>query len=811
MLKFLSLFTATCFCFSSPAQEAAKGWLKLNVVNEQQKPVAQATAELWRTADSSLVKAQLTDSLGRLSFGPLEPGLYRLRISAAGFRPFASDPLSITNAAGVQLPDVLLHTADVQLAGVTVSARKPFIELRADKTVVNLDAGITNAGTTALEALEKLPGVSVDRDGNISLKGKPGVLVLIDDKPTYVGGSELATLLGGMSAAQVSQIELMDHPPARYDAAGNAGIINIKTKKNRQRGFNGTATLAYGQGQYAKNNGSLLLNYQNGKFNLFGNYSLNANENFTRLYALRSYLEPDGQTIGALLEQPTFIKGQGHTHTLRAGVDYLMNPKTTIGLSLTGVALSRESRNTANAIWMQPGGPADSVILTETMNGNKWRNGGINLNLRHAFPAAGEFTVNMDLLGYRIRGSQFSSNRLARPAGFAEAIRGNLPSDLRILSAKADYSRRIGTVQAEGGWKSSRITTDNLAAYEYGEGAGWKTDLGKSNHFLYTEELHALYGNVQSKAGKWSLQGGLRYELTHYDAVQKGNVVQKDSSFSRSYGSFFPTTYITYQADSLNAFTLHAGRRIDRPAYQKLNPFVFIINKYTYQKGNPYLQPQYTWNMALSHQFRDLLVTSLDYSIIRNYFSQLFLTDTSGIMIYTEGNLSRMQNLGLSMSVQLTPLNWWSLSGQAGVQHKKIEGRVGRIHSASITQMSFNLSNQLRFPRGWSGELTGFYNTRSQQDLQEIVDPAGQVSAGIAKTVLKNKGTVKMGVRDIFYTQAMKGITYFEDADEYFSLTRDTRVFTLSFTYRFGKATRSGARTSPGAAREEVERVGSGN
>jgi iron complex outermembrane receptor protein len=785
------------------AQNETKQSIEIKVVSDQQQALSGAMVELFRSTDSSLVKVQMTDSAGLVRFPDIAPGDHWLRISKPGY--------TTQSAPATSLHTFILAIKNHVMEGVTVAAKKPFIELRHDKTVVNLDASVTQTGTTALEALEKLPGVSLDREGNINLKGKSNVLVLIDGKPTYLGNSELVNLLSGMSASQISQVELIDQPSARYDASGNAGIINIKTKKNRQRGFNGAVTVAAGQGRYPKNNNSLQLNYHTGRINYFLNYSLNANRNFTRLYALRTYFENDGHTPAALLEQPSYIRTRGTTHNLRTGIDYFPSAKTTIGLALSGLRLTRGSLGNNTAAWMDAQRNIDSVITTENNNNGNWKNGGMNINFRQVISESKELTADADMIDYRIQSGQYFENRLEAPGGYTEANRGNIPSRIKIYSLKTDYAMDlIKNTKGEAGWKIAHITTNNLAAYQFLEGSQWKEDLSRSNHFLYRETIHALYGNAQTKQGRWTAQGGLRYEYTSYDATQLGNAVQKDSSFSRSYNSFFPSASLSWVADSANSFSLRAGRRIDRPAFQKLNPFLFIINKYTYQQGNPYYRPQYTWNVEASHMYREILMTTLSYSLTNDHFSQYFLADTSGTIIYTEGNLGRLQQIGLSFSLQLSPAPWWNLSAQATGNYKIIEGVVWKVYHETITQMTASMNNQFRFKKGWSGELSGTYTTKSQQDVQEIVDPSGQLSVGLAKSVFKNKGTVRLALRDIFYTQAMKGNTYFRYAHEYFSLTRDSRVATISFSYRFGKAVKQ-AKRSGGASGDEVQRVGNGN
>lgn len=759
--------------------------------------------------DSSIAQSGITDSMGVINFKKIVPEKYIAKVVMVGFETRFSDQIDMFVNPEIRLSIELQPFASV-IGNVTVTAKKPLVQFMPDKTVINVEAGITNAGATVMEVLEKSPGITVDRDGNISLKGRAGVQVMIDGKLTQLSGADLQNLLNGMNASQVETIELMDNPPAKYDAAGNAGLINIRTKKVKQKGFNGTLTLAYGQGRLPKNNNALVLNYRNGDLNFFFNYSVNINRYLMDLYALRTYYNNDG-SVASMLEQPYKTRGKGFTHNLRTGVDYSVSKKTTLGVAFTGTYLTRHADGNADASWKNAAGVQDSVIRTYSTSYNKLKQGGINFNARHTFSAKEELSADVDLIGYDIYAEQYFENLSSVTGSKPDVSRGQIPSDLKIFSAKADYSKQLPAFLWEAGWKTSRVSTDNLAHYEWLDNTDWKDDLGKSNHFLYTEDIHALYSSLDRRSGKFHMQAGLRYEYTTYKAKQLGNAVVKDSSFNRNYNSLFPTFFASYEADSSNTFTFRTGRRIDRPGFQKLNPFVFIINKYTFQTGNPYFLPQYTWNMEVSHQYKDILSTGVSYSITKDYFSQIFSADTAtGNVVYTEGNVAKMRNLGVSVSAQWPVTSWWSLSGQAVFNRKIIEGTLWRVYKSVINQGTFSMNNQFRFKKGWSAELSGFYVTKAQNDLSEVLDPTGQVSAGISKQVLKNKGTLRLVVRDIFYTQAMAGLTDFQNTKEYFKLMRDSRVGTLSFTWRFGKSMKAVKRSS-GSAQELIERAGSVN
>ena len=697
------------------------------------------------------------------------------------------------------------------LQAITITAKKPLIQHKEGKTIINVDAAVTNTGTTVLEVLEKSPGVMVDKNGGISLQGKAGVLVMIDDKPTYLSGTDLNNLLSSMSSSQVETIELMTNPPAKYDASGNAGIINIRTRKNKVKGFNGTFTEGATQGVYPKNNNNLALNYRSGKFNVFFNYNLNVVKYFTNIYALRKYYNNNNQ-VTAILDQPTNFSGTFVNNTIKTGIDYFITPKTTIGIVLGGTKVRRKGTGEATATWLNAAGATDSSVVTSTNNDNWYKSGSFNANLRHSINTQQDLAVDVDALGYNITNDQQFNNHLQAAGGYNDASRGHVPVNITIVSARADHTLRFGKNNILlSGVKTSHIRTDNTAFYQNFDGSTWQEDYGKSNHFIYAENINALYSSIQTRYRRISMQAGLRYEATGYDAHQLGNIQQKDSAFSRHYNGLFPSGYITYQADSSNAFTFTAGRRIDRPAFQTLNPFTFIINKYTYQNGNPYIVPQYSTNLELSHQYKQWLTTTVSYSIIKNYFSQIFLNDTiSGLLYYSQGNVGRTHNLGVSTTVVLSPTRWYSFTLQALYNHKELKGFKGDADFKSdINQLNINLSNQFSFAKIYTAECSGFYTTRARNDLQEQLYPTGQLSLGVSRPVLKKKGTLKLSLRDLFYTNAMEGLTQFPQATEYFIVRRDSRVINLAFTYRFGKAYKS-IKRSGGSASDEIDRVGNG-
>lgn len=695
------------------------------------------------------------------------------------------------------------------LQAATVIGRTPPVERKKDRTIINVEASTVNTGSTVLEVLERSPGVTVDRNGSISLNGKPGVLVMIDDKPTYLNGADLNSLLSTMNAAQVAKIELIPNPPARYDAAGNAGIINIRTKKNDNAGFNGTITASYAQGIYPKSNNSLVLNYKRGPINTFLDYSINDIDYLLNLYAYRQYYDQNKDVV-AILQQPAFFRSSSVNNTVRTGLDYSPSANTTVGVEVTGMSIHRSGSDIGHANWLDPAGNIDSSVLTTTTPVNTFKNGAINLNARKVFAKTTELRVDLDYLHYRMLEKQEFDNQLLEAGGYDSVFRSSIPTTIDIYSGKLDASRSLATgLTLQAGVKVSSSHTDNAATYEDLENQQWVIDETRSNHFVYQENIRAAYASIEGKYHNIGFQIGARYEHTAYTADEFGNAVQKDSTVPRNYGSLFPSGYLSYPIDSLQSLTLTVGRRLDRPPFQNLNPFLYIINKYTYETGNPYLLPQYSWNIELTHQYREIFTTTLSYSLLTNYFSQLFLSDSTGtILFYTQGNVGSVKDLGASESIDIKPTNGWMVQLGAFFDHKQFHGFNGNSYASSINQLTINVNNECSFSKGYTAELSGFYTTRARNDIQELLYPTGRISVGAGKTVLKKKGTVKLSFRDILHTNSMSGLTSFPDATEYFKIKRDTRVVALSFTYRFGRSYKVVAHHD--TPTEEEERVQNG-
>jgi hypothetical protein len=774
-----------------------------------------ATISLLKAKDSSLAKSALTNKAGEFEMEKIADGKFLIRISAVGYANYFSKSFDLGEThPSFTLPAVSLVVSQKNLGTVSVATTRPLIENKIDKTVVNVEASVTNVGSTALEVLEKSPGISVDRDGNISLKGKQGVIILMDGKPTYLSGSDLANLLRNMPANQLDQIEIMSQPSAKFDASGNSGVINIKTKRQKTAGFNGSISLGYTQGVYPKSNNSFAINSRKGKVNLFANYSYSYFKGFNEISINRKFRDKTTKVLTDEFDQNGSSIFEGQPHNLKLGADFFATKKTTFGIVLNGFYNERKGSGNSLATIYDGAHQVRSYNDASSSNSDPWKNYSLNLNFRHVFDSTGrEITADLDLVGYITKSRQSSDNDSLSAEGVSSGnpyiLQGYLPSEIKIYTGKIDYAQPIkGGARFEAGLKVSSVKTDNDAQYTTWDkpSNSWVVD-NRSNHFLYDENINAAYVNFNKQMKKWGVQLGLRLENTQ----SKGKQLTNNQTFDRNYTQLFPTSYVSYKLNEKNNFGLSYGRRIDRPNYQDMNPFQYFLDRYTYREGNPYLTPQFSHNIELSHNFKGQLNTSLNYTRTTDVINDVLVqNDTTKITFQTKRNIATRRNIGLSISYNKPLTKWWTLSFFSNVFNNYFEGYINNafLHT-QYTSFMLNSSNQFKFKKGWSAEISGFYRSKTLETGLIVSQPMGMFSLGGSKQILKNKGTLRLNFRDPFYLQKFRGYTKFDNIDAVIRSQWDNRQLSLNFTYRFGKNTNNvPQRKRAGSSQDEQNRVG---
>lgn len=813
LLAVFAVMTITVNAQNSP------GKISGVVMDAGNNPLASATVSLLRSKDSLLTKTAISGKDGKFEFENIADGSYLLLVTLSGMEKKYSSEITVA-PGNTTAEAIVMQPAVKSLGGVTVTAQRPFIETKIDKTVVNVDASPTSAGATALEVLEKSPGIMVSNDGAISLRGKAGVIVMMDGKPTFLSPSDLANLLKNMPASAIDQIEIMTNPSAKYDASGNSGVINIKTKKGRTAGFNGSVMAGITTSFFEINNtmyvipksqNSITFNYRKKKINFFGNYNPNVMRGRSQLEINRIKLDQEKKILG-YNDVLTQFKFGNNNHTLKLGLDYFADKKNTIGFVVSGFAFNGHPTPRTITSTHDENYNLLSQMVSETNNRIKFRNLTTNVNYRHQFDSAGrELTADVDFIAYdnvsKMTLTTDFYNGTGQPFGNQLVLQGSLPAKINIWSFKSDYVHPLKKGgRLEAGVKSSIVSNDNLVSYVRWDGSKWIDD-ARSNHFIYDENINAVYLNANRQLGKWSLQGGLRLENT----IARGYQVTNDSSFKRNFTNLFPSAFISYDVNKSNRVTVSYTRRITRPNYQDLNPFIYFLDSLSYRKGNPFLLPQFTHNIELSHSFKGKLITTLNYNTTDNVISQLVKPD--GDLLYlTSDNVARFRNIGIAITAPVPVTKWWNSNVFINVFNNHYEGVYeNKPLNMSFTSFMINMTQTFTIKQGFTAEVTGFYRAKGVQQLN-IDEPMYLLSFGAQKQVLKGKGTVRLNLRDPFWMQRYRGKTQYDIVDSRVANKWDNRQVTATFTYRFGK---NGQQNPPprrrnSASQDEQNRVGQG-
>ncbi|MBP6235910.1 MAG: outer membrane beta-barrel protein [Saprospiraceae bacterium] len=782
------------------------------IVDDKTSPIDLALISLMNEADS-LIKSEYTDEDGSFEFSSVKEGNYTIKVKMLGFESVEKKINLSGQNKQIVLDPIELEISSQLIDAVTVTAKTPYIERKIDRTVVNVDALIANAGSNALEALERAPGISIDQNGAIKLKGRAGVTVYIDDKPTYLSGAELENYLKSLPAGSVKQIEIMTNPPAKYEAAGNSGVINIITKRSKTIGFHGNTVLSLQQGRYTRSNNSLNLNFNKNKISLYANFNGGFRNSFQDLNINRYY--KDEQNVrNSSFSQNSFIVKDGRSGNAKIGLDYYMNEKTTIGFSAKGM-LSLSGDNTDNIALVND---AQNIIVNrvtaDNNSENTFDNGTFNVYIKQLLDTTGSvLTVDADYVKYNSGSSQVFKNYIFNAENiqtYSDRINGQIPSEISIYAAKADYSKPLNSsVKLEAGLKTAFTQTDNEAIYTNTIGDITTPDYGLSNRFLYDEWIHAAYLNFNKNYGRLGIQLGVRAETTTLKGNQLGNIEQPDTNFTRTYSNIFPTFYTSYQVDSLGHHVLGFtfGRRIDRPFFQDLNPFISPLDKFTFYGGNPGLLPTYSNNFSISHSYKNTINTSLNYAKTTDGINET-LEIRDGIYYSRPGNIATNHAMSLSIDAAIEIKKWYRLNMYAELGHQIFRSALYTEQlSSSGTYYSLSATNSIQMGKGWNADIRGDYQSNIVY-AQLFIKSFGTLNMAIQKKILNDAGSLKLSINDILYTRRADGIiNNLRNTDADWNSRLDTRSVTLAFSYRFGKSTSNKPKHTGSGSESEQQRV----
>ena len=807
-ILFISLLILACTNTTFAQTGAQLPKVSGKLIDEQGKPADYATVSLLKAKDTSVVAGTLSDENGLYHFDHVGTGSYIIKATSVGYDNTFSQPFTVS-ADSVTVGILKMTSLRHNLKEVSISATKPTIEHLADRTVMNVANSVLATGNNAMDILERAPGVTVDKDDNISLKGKQGVTVMINDKLTYLSTTALATLLRSTDGSSIQSIEIITNPSAKYDAAGSSGIINIKIKKNKISGTNGTASVTGGVGTYVKTSEDFSINHKDGNLNVYASIN-HGNIPQARILDIdRSVTGTDG--IPTYFKQTSFMPQTTNYTNYSFGADYDTSPTNSIGFSVNGYSNSNYQHNTnVTNIGSTPNGPPDSSQTTYSKMNSTYKNIAFDLNDTYKLDTLGqELDVDLDYSRFNNNGNANYGTYYAPYEGVTQPpmlIRNQTPSTIDIRAVKIDYTKPLTkTLKFEAGAKYSDVKTDNdLEAQKQDSTGAYVNDTTRTNRFIYDEKIAAAYVNLTKTWKNTSVEFGLRAEYT----TSRGDLVTQDSVAERKYLNLFPSAFFSHTFNDKNDISFSYSRRIDRPDYSDLNPFVYYLDQYTYSEGNPFLRPQYTNSFEFDYTYNKSINLSLNYAHTTDEIQEIILTDTKDEASYeTHLNLQSEDAYSVSVNAPFTFTKWWSGNLDANSFYLKFKSDTLFGGTLSKGQLAYNLKLTQTFTfAGFKTEVFGNYQSALTDGIYQI-KPRYSVDAGISRSIDNKKLNIKFSVDDIFNTRRNDLDVFYQSDNITIRQKSETRIARLSLTYNFGN-TSIKKREHKSAVQDESQRAG---
>lgn len=777
------------------------------ILTESLKPLGFITITLRNVVDNTIVKVDITDESGMYQLAKISPGEYYIEASMVGMGTSKSEPFVLVEKGPVQIPDILIKEISKfnVLEEVVVTAKKPLVERKIDRTVVNVENTSLAAGGTINDILKIAPGVSMD-DGKISLRGKKGVIVMIDDRRMNLSPSDVARMLENMPAEQVRQIELITNPSAKYDAEGGAGIINIVTRKNLDTGFSATLVSGFRIGTEPKFNEGVNMNFRKNRMNIFGNYNYSNNRNDSEYISDKNIENQEGQLFYNQTGN-TLVRRIGNN--ARAGMDYHLTDNHTIGFLLTmngGRSLTNETQDINYKD--RSASVADSTVKSNNHGRTTFDTYSVNLNSRHKFSDKDELFFNADYLTYSAQDPNTYNNLYSNSSGESEEenVFNNSSSSIKLITAKIDYSKELAPgSRFDAGIKTSFSSSSSDIRFESeAENGQLIIDPLRTNAFDYEEYINSVYINYYGKLGKnteWQL--GLRGENTKYNGVS----LTTGEKINRSYFQLFPSFFLLHRLNEANELGFSYGRRIGRPDYADLNPFIDYSSPLFFTQGNPTLLPETTDNLEINYTFAKKLNTSVGFSRTNNYFN--YFTSISdpetGATKQTVENFKHYDSWFAGVNYGDDLFKWWNVNGNVNVYHNRFQAPILEYFvDMKMTSVDVNILNTFKLNDKISFDLLGLYRS-PKLGIARRIDSRYSVDFG-ARYRFSERFLIRGGVTDIFYTDINKGTNNLGNLYSTYYNRNENRRFNISLSYRFGG--KLSAPKKKQSNEDEVDRIG---
>ncbi|MNV01188.1 hypothetical protein D3C71_913830 [compost metagenome] len=755
------------------------------VLVENNVPLASATAYLMKAKTTVILKAVVTDENGEYHFSDIQAGSYYVDVKMVGYTANKSNVFDISKS-DYKLPTILLNTDTRKLQEVAVEGKRPMVESKPGKLILNVENSPLAAGNNALDIVQRAPGVSLDNNNNLQLMGQSGVSVTIDGRQTYMSGEQLVNFLKSTDGNQIKSVEVITTRAAKDDAEGAVGTINIVLKKNRMEGFNGTFNMTAGRGEKFKGNSSLSLNYKKNNTTVFGSYAY-SNEKSHRKLLLDRVIQNKGEKT--YFKQRSILDEKEQNHSYRFGVEQRTSARNTLTVQFNGSNNIEYNDNDSKTNVGKSFTTLDSLLISTSQFKELFDRYSANLNNEFRIDSNGrKLTVDLDWskfksskrVGYN---NQYFDGQLDAITP-EEIQRSRMPIGIDIYVAKLDYEQPLSKVsKLEMGAKYSNVTSDNDLTFEDFLNNSWINNEKRTNHFVYKEQIAAGYIDYNNTIGKWGLKVGARGEYTFSD----GNSLTLNKQVKRNYFKLFPNANLTYTLDENHILSLGYARKITRPNYRQLNPFDYFIDKLTFERGNPYLNPQF------SNEF------TLNYTLMQRYNVTLGINDVRDAIVESMGQDSVLkqtwvirENLGknltayLNLNIPITVSKIWSMNNNITGIHFNFDGMVGGhpLKRKSFLLQATSMHN-LKLAKSLSANVNLRYFSPFKYNVYDM-KARWDMELGATKTFKDQRSSLKLAVSDLFNTGNQNLKTNFGDFDSSIRQYQDRRVVRLTYSYKFG-------------------------
>jgi iron complex outermembrane receptor protein len=797
-----SLFS---FCYAQTGTSIIRG----NVLIQNNQAAEAATVILLNLPDSSVVMSALVNYKGAYQFLNAPAGTYTILATRLGYKKAYSPAYTVKTNQTLIIPNIQLTAVNNELKEVAIVGKTPYVEVRPGKMIINPAASIIADGQSVLDILRQSPGVRVDNGDNISVSGRQEALILIDGKATNLSGADLAALLKSTQGSNVDRMEIITGGSPRYDAAAG-GVVNIVMKKGKNIGTNGTFTASTGYGKYYKANTGIAFNNRTDHYNIFGSYNLSAYKTFKNFDTDRKITYQGVQSSYNTMYRSVY---DNLTNNFRLGTDFFLSAGQTIGFLVSG-NLNGTDYQKDNTLTIYNQAIKDSTIKAHSDLDRDIHNFSYNLNYLGKLDSTGRtLSANVTYTTNTRHSDEYITNNFFNGAGNIyrdPLLLENLtPTKMHNFSALLDYSTPLPKgAKFEAGLKFSSTKTDNNLIFGPKVGNVYTIDTTFSNYFIYTERIGAGYVNYSGKFGKLDLNAGVRGEYTNSD----GNSVTRDNNTKRSYFNLFPTILLNYHYNDKNDYALTFTRGVSRPIYDKLNPFLYFIDLYNYQAGNAYLRPVYANTLSLTHTYNQEISTKL-YAVLATGASFPFYAqdDATKVILNTDVNLGQVHTIGINITAPIKFTTWWTSSYDvdASYQRYMADPQYGDFDRSTgdlivNTVQSFTITSVL------GAEIGGHYETPTLYGINQF-KANYYVEGGVSMQLWNKLGKLSLVANDIFNTNRDRSSTKYQNLDRYTVDRREYRVVTLSFSYRFGKASVKGAARHRTGSEDEQKRMNGAN